>query len=131
MSAAVQLPIEKAIPLNPSQLPPGPLPYNTNRRFVPRLRSPFALKVANQNMHLTGIDISFGGIMAASENPIPPGTILDLQIVIPGESTALAARAQVVELVSYRGKQAMRMRFDRPSQLLRRKIAEWMTRISA
>ena len=130
MSAAFQLPAEKAIHLKLEKLPPGPLPYNTNRRFVPRLRSPFSLKVVNKDIHLSGIDISFGGIMAASEKPIPPGTVLELQIVLPGESTTLAVRGRVVELISYRGKPAMRMRFDRPSQLLRQTIAGWMSRVS-
>ena len=130
MSSAAQLIEEEKTPLNVLELPPGPMPYNTNRRFIPRLRSPFSVKVVGEETHFYGIDISFGGLMASTDEPIWPGNIVDLYLLLPGEKVKSKVSVRVVELLNYRSQIAMRMRFENPSKALRRKIADWMGRLA-
>ena len=112
------------------QLPPGPLPHNTNRRFLPRMRSPFDIQIVGEERQLRGIDLSFGGLMAAGPESIRPGTPLALQIPLPGAQPPLAVQARVLELVNHRGAPAMRMCFEAPSVRIQGQIAEWMGRLS-
>ena len=130
MSSLTQLVSEEKSPLGVLELPPGPVPHNTNRRFVPRLRSPFSLKVVGEETHYYGIDISFGGMMASGEEPVWPGNIVDLFLLLPGEKTKSKITVRVVELLNYRGQIAMRMRFENQSKAVRRKIADWMGRLA-
>ncbi len=132
MSSAMQLleEEEESTPLTVLELPPGPMPHNTNRRFMPRLRSPFSLKVVGEESHFYGIDISFGGLMASGQEPIWPGNVVDLYLLLPGEKAKTKISVRVVELLNYRGQIAMRMRFENPSKALRRKIADWMGRLA-
>ena len=129
MSSATQLIQKEKSPLGVLELPPGPVPHNTNRRFVPRLRSPFSLKVVGEETHYYGIDISFGGLMASGEEPVWPGNVVELYLLLPGEKTKSKVSARVVELLNYRGQIAMRMRFENSSKALRRQIADWMGRL--
>ena len=112
------------------QLPPGPLPHNTNRRFLPRMRSPFDIRIVGDERPLLGIDLSFGGLMATGPESIGPGTPLALQITLPGDQEPLAVHARVLELVHHRGAHAMRMCFEAPSVKIQSQIAEWMGRLS-
>ncbi len=112
------------------QLPPGPLPHNTNRRFLPRMRSPFSIQIVGEEQALHGIDLSFGGLMATGPESIRPGTPLNLQITLPGDQEPLAVHARVLELVHHRGAHAMRMCFEAPSVRIQSQIADWMGRLS-
>lgn len=130
MSSVTQLVQEEKSPLSVLELPPGPVPHTTNRRFIPRLRSPFSLKVVGEDTHYYGIDISFGGLLASGVEPVWPGNVVDLFLLLPGEKTKSKISARVVELLNYRGQIAMRMRFENPSKALRSKIADWMGRLA-
>lgn len=112
------------------QLPPGPLPHTTNRRFLPRMRSPYSIRVVGEDLWLRGIDLSFGGLMATGPERIRPGTPLALHITLPGDPETLAVHARVLELVNDRGAHAMRMCFEDPSVRIQSQIADWMGRLS-
>ena len=112
------------------QLPPGPRPHNTNRRFLPRMRSPYSIRIVGEEQPLRGIDLSFGGLMATGPESIRPGTPLALQITLPGDREPLAVHARVLELVNHRGAHAMRMCFEDPSVRVQSQIADWMGRLS-
>ena len=114
----------------PTNLPPGPLPHNTNRRFSPRIRAPFCVKAMESELQLSGIDLSFGGILVTCNVPVWAGTTLRLRLALPEATTTVTVDARVVELTTYRKKTAARMLFVKPSPQVLEQIATWMGRLS-
>jgi len=107
---------------------PTSLPFfGANRRFVPRLRARFSA-VLSSGERLCGVDISPGGMLCISETLVWPGNIVEAQIYLAEASEPVQARARVVEIVSYRGELAMRLRFDEVSAAGRDRIAGFMAR---
>ena len=89
-----------------------------NRRVLPRTKATFGVFIEELGQEVSGLDISFGGLMAVAEEPIWPGNLVDLHLKLPGEDEAIAVEARVVDLVSHPSGIAMRMRL-RPSLILR------------
>ena len=106
----------------------SPGPTGTNRRYMPRMSARFLARPRDGAPSLEGIDISFGGMMCASVEPTWPGNVLDLDLILPGEHKPVAVVGRIVELVSYRGAVAMRVRFEGISEASRKRIALWMAR---
>ncbi len=102
---------------------PGP-----NRRFMPRINGNFEVRPLDGEAPMGGIDLSFGGMMCASSEPLWPGNTIEAELMLPGEDTAIYVKAKVVELVPYHSHTAMRMRFSDVSTADRKRIAQWMTR---
>ena len=107
---------------------PSPGPAGANRRFMPRMSARFLARPRDGSPSLEGIDISFGGMMAVGVEPTWPGNELDLDLILPGEHKPLAVHGRIVELVSFRGAVAMRVRFEGISEASRKRIAMWMAR---
>jgi hypothetical protein len=66
--------------------------------------------------------------MCAGGEPVWPGNVLDIDLILPGERQPVPARARVVEIVAYRGRIAMRMRFEGMNAERRKRVAGWMAR---
>lgn len=96
-----------------------------NRRFVPRVRGTFTARSADGDL-LNGVDLSFGGMLCVSERPVWPGNRVELDLYLSGTDRAVPIAGRVVELVSYRGQIAMRIRFAGVEHASRRAIASWM-----
>lgn len=128
-STATILDYQEPTPTPTLELPllsPGPL--GANRRFTPRLNTRFIVRPKDGGPSYEGVDISFGGLMCTGGDPTWPGNTMELDLILPGEHTALSVRGRVVELVSYRNRVAMRVRFDGISLADRKRIAAWMAR---
>ena len=115
---------------SPEKLPPGPLPHNTNRRFSPRIRAPFWVKGAEQDVQLRGVDLSFGGLMVTCTEPLWAGTTLELSLTLLKDNAPTTVQARVVELTTFRNRMAARMVFVSPSPTVLEQIALWMARLS-
>ncbi|MEM6732277.1 MAG: PilZ domain-containing protein [Myxococcota bacterium] len=98
-----------------------------NRRFIPRVESGFIAATTAGDL-LQGIDISFGGMLCSSETPVWPGNELSAELHLCGGEEPVPVRGRVVELVSHRGKIAMRVRFLDVEDNARRCIATFMAR---
>ncbi|MEM6533398.1 MAG: PilZ domain-containing protein [Myxococcota bacterium] len=99
-------------------------PYaGQNRRFVPRVSGRFTARGPDGD-EFVGLDLSFGGMLCLSDEPVWPGNELEFKLSLEGKS--MAAVGRVVELVSYRGEIAMRVRFTDVNRATRRAIAAWM-----
>lgn len=109
-------------------LPLADMYLGPNRRFLPRVADSFLVRPLDGGATLEGIDISFGGLMCAGSEPVWPGSIIEVDIALPGETSPIPARGRVVELVSYRDRVAMRVRFEGMSAARRKQIALWMAR---
>ncbi len=96
-----------------------------NRRFVPRVRGSFNARSASGDL-MGGVDLSFGGMLCLSEQPLWPGNRIDLELHLSGARHAVPVSGRVVELVSLRGEIAMRIRFSGVEHAARRAIASWM-----
>ena len=103
-------------------------PTGANRRFMPRMSARFLVRSREDGATFEGIDISFGGMMCLSVEPTWPGNVLTLDVVLPGEHRPVSVEGRVVELVSFRGAVAMRIRFEGIRDGARRQIAAWMAR---
>ncbi|MEE8408875.1 MAG: PilZ domain-containing protein [Myxococcota bacterium] len=99
-----------------------------NRRFIPRVSTAFIVRPLDGGPSYDGVDISFGGLMCAGAEPLWPGNVVDFDLILPSERQPVSVRARVVELVSYRGRVAMRMRFESLTAARRKRIALWMAR---
>jgi len=106
----------------------NPGPRGANRRFVPRMSARFIVRNRDGGPSYEGVDISFGGLMATGGPPTWPGNILDLDLILPGEHSPVSVTGRVVELVTYRGRVAMRVRFESMDMPQRKHIAMWMAR---
>jgi hypothetical protein len=107
-------------------LPPVSMPTQVNRRILPRMSMPFTVRITATGDCLKGIDLSFGGLMCIASEPIWPGNEIAIELSLPGDSMPLPLNGRVVELVSYRGRMAMRLRFENITTASRRRIATWM-----
>lgn len=104
----------------------GFVPYN--RRSLPRVRRSFSVRDVHTGEQLRGIDLSFGGLMVQSPEPVWPGNQVALELRLE-RCPAVVIYGRVVELVSHRGQFAMRVRFEDVSPEGRRAIAMWMARV--
>jgi hypothetical protein len=123
--------VEPATPSSVLDLPMQDPHFGPNRRFMPRVTSRFSVRLGDSIGRLDGVDISFGGLMCTSPEPVWPGNVLDMHVNLPGEDESIEARGRVVELVSYRGRVAMRVRFEGMSNARRKQIAGWMAKQAA
>ena len=111
-----------------TELPvPEPFPGH-NRRFVPRVSGRFSA-LGPDGEEFVGLDLSFGGMRCRASVPVWPGNELTLVLDLSGQS--LSASGRVVELVSYRGEIAMRIRFTNMNRSTRRAIADWMAQVAS
>ena len=101
-----------------------------NRRILPRVAAPFTVYLHETGSEVRGIDLSFGGLMCVSHQPIWPGNTTSLELRLSGEEKALSFNARVVEIVSTKGHLAMRLRFENVNDDVRKTIAKWMSRIN-
>ena len=112
---ALEMPIREDIPA-------------LNRRVLPRTKATFGIFVEELGQEISGIDISFGGLMAVGDEPIWPGNLVDLHLKLPGETESIAVEARVVDLVTHTRGIAMRMRFETVAHTARKQIALWMSK---
>ncbi len=110
------------------QLPISTGPAGANRRFLPRVNAKFQTHDLVNGGVYEGIDISFGGMLCIAEDPLWPGHSMQAEIILPHADKPIPVLAKVVELVTYRGHLAMRMRFEEILDKDRRRIAQWMAR---
>ena len=119
-------------PLSVLSLPiASPGPAGANRRFMPRMNARFLARSRDDGPTLEGIDISFGGMMCLSLEPTWPGNVVELDLILPGEPRPVPIQGRVVELVSFRGTVAMRVRFEGLCESAKKRIASWMARRAA
>ena len=64
---ALEMPIREEIPA-------------LNRRVLPRTKATFGVFIEELGQEVSGLDISFGGLMAVAEEPIWPGNLVDLHL---------------------------------------------------
>jgi len=93
---------------------------------MPRMSTRFLARPKDGGATLEGIDISFGGMMCAGGESVWPGNLMALDLNLPGEAKPLSVAGRVVELVSYRGTVAMRLRFEGITPAQQKRIAAWM-----
>ena len=106
----------------------NPGPRGANRRFVPRMNARFIVRNRDGGPSYEGVDISFGGLMCTGGPPTWPGNLMDLDLILPGEHSPVRLRGRVAELVPYRERIAMRVRFEGIAMSQRKRIALWMAR---
>src|SRR5688572_24064451 len=104
-------------------------PSGRERRIAPRLEKSFLVRLADDGSELYGIDLSFGGLMCAAEEPVWPGNLLDLELVLAGDPQPIFARARVVELVGKGAAIAMRLRFEGMSAVTKKRVARWVAQL--
>ena len=120
---------EPALPDTPTPVLglPAPARYRgANRRFLPRVRRAFRVRLADGEQVVDGVDISFGGMMCMAEEAVWPGNLIEADLWLGDDRRALRVVGRVVELVNNRGELAMRVRFEQVSAADRRRIAMWM-----
>ena len=111
-------------PITALEMPIREIPA-LNRRVLPRTKATFGVFIEKLGQEVSGLDISFGGLMAVAE-PIWPG-ISSTSFEASGEEESIAVEARVVDLVSHPSGVAMRMRFETVAAA-RKQIAIWMSR---
>ena len=119
----------KSLPATPTPLLglPAPMRYlGANRRFLPRVRRPFQVRMPDSDRWVDGIDISFGGMMCVAEEAVWPGNLIEVELRLGDDPRSVGAVGRVVELVNSRGELAMRVRFEQVTASDRRRIAVWM-----
>ncbi len=119
---------DEATPLGVLELPVRDEPTVANRRSLPRVAGRFEVRLREDGTAMRGLDLSFGGLMCSAEVPMWPGNVVELDLVLAGETTPIAVSGRVAELVSHRGRIAMRVRFESMPQADRKRIAAWMAR---
>jgi hypothetical protein len=130
MASALSLIDEVPATLSVLELPlheDGPCGFE--RRSQPRASAEFTVRPCDGEEEYRGIDLSFGGLMCAGNEPLWPGNSLWFNLSLPGESRTLRVQGRVVDLVGYRGQVAMRVRFDDIDFPSRKRIATWMSRV--
>ena len=105
-------------------------PPGVNRRILPRINAPFTVYIPETGAEVRGVDISFGGLQCLTSLPIWPGNSTKLELRLPGLGKDLHFTATVAEIVSNKGRLAMRMRFDAVEDSVRRQIARWMSHVT-
>lgn len=86
-----------------------------NKRRFPRARvdielGPMPNRPASVSEKIA--DISLGGAVVVSNDPLPPGSEMHLNFRIPGRSDLLSVRAVVLREFAYQQAAAMAVRFD-------------------
>ena len=99
-----------------------------NRRFLPRLMRSFHVTTPDGESRFEGLDISFGGLMCTGQELIWPGNECAMDVHLPGEKQPVRVTGRVADIVSCRGRAAMRVRFEGASECSRKRIAVWMSR---
>ena len=117
-----------AEPLSVCELPIKEPKAGPNRRFLPRLATHFLVHARDGGESMRGLDISFGGLMCLTGEPVWPGNIIDVDLELPDEAQLVRVIGRVVELVTYKNQIAMRIRFERVTPKDRKRIASWMAR---
>lgn len=115
-------------PLSLLELPARAAPCATDRRSLPRVAECFEIRMGDDNSTCHGKDLSFGGFLCTSEAPLWPGNTVEVELLLPGDSSPVQARGQVVDLVPSRGDIAMRVRFVDIAQPEKKRIAAFMAR---
>jgi len=128
MASVVHCLDDDKTPLSVLELPIHDIPSLANRRSLPRVAGTFQVRLQDDGTLLRGLDLSFGGLMCASDAPVWPGNLVHFDLCLPGEARPLALTGRVVELVSHRGELAMRLRFEDASEAARKRIAAWMAK---
>jgi hypothetical protein len=100
-----------------------------DRRAAPRALRPFAVRLLADGEVLAGLDLSFGGLSCVCTEPVWPGNAIDLELLLPGQSVSVVARARVVELVSKDDQIAMRLRFEGVTAPQKKRIARWVSEL--
>ncbi len=126
MASLAQILEEEATPLSPLELPVKSSVPLGERRFLPRVAGRFEVH-CSEGSSFSGVDLSFGGLLCVGEEPLWPGNVLGFAISLPGEAR-LYVTGRVVELVSYRGRVGMRVRFVDIDTASQKRIAAWMAR---
>jgi hypothetical protein len=126
MASLVRFVDEAPAPLSVFELPLRGEPGLANRRSLPRVAAPFAIRLHEDGTVLAGVDLSFGGLMCVCEEPLWPGNVLSFDLVFPGDRKAMSLHGRVVELVGHHAEVAMRIRFEDADQSCRKRIAAWM-----
>ena len=128
MAAILRLDESTDRPIPVLELPDRTEAGGRERRALPRTRASFHVRISGERTWLSGIDLSFGGLMCRCEEPVWPGNVVDLEVLLPDEAHPVPARARVVELVSQRGELAMRLRFEMLNRAHRTRLAMWVSR---
>jgi hypothetical protein len=128
MASLVHCLDEDNTPLPVLELPVHDTPSLANRRSLPRVSGRFEVRLHDDDTTLRGLDLSFGGLMCATEAPVWPGNLVRFDLCLPGEARPLALAGRVAELVCHRGELAMRIRFEDASESARKRIATWMAK---
>jgi hypothetical protein len=122
-------------PIPVHELPRAHVYAGSNRRFLPRVRGAFRARLVADGVTFAGVDLSAAGALCTGDVIVWPGNVIDLELLLEPESEsefepagAVAVRARVVEMVSYRGRIAMRLRFEEIAARGRARIATWMIR---
>jgi hypothetical protein len=117
------------LPLFALPLHEAPATANPNRRSLPRIAGSFVVRPHDDGEStFTGVDLSFGGLMCTSADPVWPGNVISFDLLLAGETRPLTLSGRVVELVPHNGAVAMRLRFEGAEQAERKRIAQWMAR---
>ena len=112
-------------------LPSVSLPHQGNRRVLPRVMGPFTVKCPKTGLSQVGIDLSFGGLMCLADDiGWKQSDTVSVELWLANQSEPLELSAQVAQMVSFRGKPAMRLRFADIDATQRDRIATWMSTVS-
>jgi len=107
-------------------------PQQRDKRKAPR--KPFQVKVFNLKSgfftYFLSSDISAGGMFLQAEEPLPQGTLLEIQFTLPNSDQPLRVTAEVVRVVLPAPAPAppsgMGLRFVKPTDDVRRQIQEFV-----
>ncbi len=113
-------------PIPVLDLPTRNPPSGRNRRFLPRMMGSFRVRSLQEGYSLEGIDLSFSGMMVYGEPTVWPGNVVEVELLLGPGMKPLEVKGRVVDLVSFRGEVAMRVRFESASGNTRHAIAQWM-----
>jgi hypothetical protein len=114
-------------PTSPLDLPLRERLPHVNRRSLPRINERFEVQVGDSVY--AGVDLSFGGLMCFGEVPVWPGNVMGMSVLLEGETKPMQLEGRVVELVSYRGRIGMRVRFGKIDPSIAKRFAKWMARV--
>ena len=89
MASLLELEDELATPVSVLELPVKELGPVGNRRTLPRLQARYEVH-CDDGETLTGVDLSFGGMLCLSATPLWPGNVLQAKLLLPGEKQPIA-----------------------------------------
>ena len=114
----------KATPVGVLELPVSDDVPGVNRRTLPRITGRFAVEAPDEGAVFEGLDLSFGCLMCTGGAPVWPGNQMPLRLRLGQTTVDVVGR--VVDLVTCKGRIAMRVRFDDVAASGRKAIARWM-----